>query len=190
MSAVDNEFSPHKQSDINRMFNIERTEMKNPVHPSSRFEAGNTQTLITIPESKGLNVTNTMRDWHRFYYQPSAMILSVLTDLPVEDVDVVLRPKLEAMKNVEIKPTPKFHQRYMLGINEPQYSGNLSKLITIEPVAPGGTTLLTINFVTESQASFELELCSLYRGCTHCRNVNWPTFGHKVVGRNGYNPCS
>ena len=137
--------------------------MKNPVHPSSRFEAGNTQTLITIPESKGLNVTNTMRDWHRFYYQPEAMILSVVTDLPVEDVDAMLRPKLEAMKNIKIKPTPKFHERYINGIDELQYSGDLSKLITIEPVAAGGTTLLTINFVTQSQDSFhEKFLCTSF----------------------------
>ena len=138
------------------MIYIERIEMKNPIHPSSRFEAGNTETLITIPESNGLNVTNTMRQWHRFYYQPEAFTISIVTDLSVEDIDAVLRPKLESMQNIKIKPTPKFHQRYMSGIDELQYSGDLSKLITIEPVAPGGTTLLTINFVIETQEKFHL----------------------------------
>ena len=152
LSAVDNEFSPRKQEDPSRMRLIHLREAMNQRHPSSRFSAGNHQTLVDMPESKGLNVTLAMKDWHHFYYQPHAMNIAILTNMSVTAVDAIVRHKLEEWKNIEVTPVPQFHVEFVSDIKHNLYNyDELSKAIRVESTIPW----FTMMWVIPSQSKYD-----------------------------------
>ena len=154
LSAVDNEFSPRKQDDSTRMNLIHKAALMNPRHPATRFHAGNHETLVDIPEAKGLNVTVAMKEWHKFFYQPKSMNIAIVTNMSIQTVDAIVRPKLEKWENEAFSQVPKFYTEFLNDMKQYQYDyDQISKIVRVEPSAE--FSWLTIIFIIPSQTKFD-----------------------------------
>jgi insulysin len=69
--------------DGNRIYQLQKT-TSNPGHPFHKFGTGNTETLQTIPTTKGINVHEQLLKFHTENYSASLMKLVVLGRDPLD----------------------------------------------------------------------------------------------------------
>ncbi|KTW32221.1 uncharacterized protein T551_00903 [Pneumocystis jirovecii RU7] len=89
--AVDSENKKNLQSDLWRLFQLEKS-LSNPKSPYSKFGTGTYQTLITEPKKKGLDVIEVLLDFHGKYYSSRLMKLVVFSKETLDELqDLVLK---------------------------------------------------------------------------------------------------
>ncbi len=77
LQSIDEEFSLSRNNDGCRLQELQcHTSVDD--HPCRKFCWGNTESLMTVPHSKGVDVTSSLRDFHRRYYKAPLMQLCVL----------------------------------------------------------------------------------------------------------------
>jgi insulysin len=59
----------------------------NPAHPLNRFATGNKDTLLTQSEKQGIDLRQSLLDFHAKYYTAGLMTLTVLGKQPVSDLE-------------------------------------------------------------------------------------------------------
>jgi insulysin len=101
INAVDSENSKNIQSDMWRQFQLFKF-MGNQEHPFSSFSTGNSETLLTIPESLGLNIRDIVIEFYYKYYSANIMSLVVIGNNSLDDLEVSVKESFSAVKNINL----------------------------------------------------------------------------------------
>jgi insulysin len=83
VNAIDSEHAKNVQSGGQRIIEI-FNKLSNPETPVGRFSTGNKDTLLTIPEKKGLNTVSALREFFNSHYCPSRMVLATFGPEPLD----------------------------------------------------------------------------------------------------------
>lgn len=112
LNAVDSENSKNLQSDNFRMFQLLK-HISNKDFPFHKFGTGNLKTLDTIPKERGINVRETLLDFHNRYYSANIMKLVILGKEPIETLKTWAQQKFSQVKNKNIS-VPHFSSKPFL----------------------------------------------------------------------------
>jgi len=77
LNAIESENSKNLQSDIFRVYQLEKSRA-NPNHPFSKFFTGNKSTLLDETKRQGINLRSELIKFHQSYYSANTMTLAVI----------------------------------------------------------------------------------------------------------------
>ena len=88
--------------------------LMNPVHPFSRFAAGNLDTLERRPREAGIDVGARLRNFFQKYYLPERAVLAVVSTAPLATLErwiapfssILVRSDHESLMNNDVSPKP------------------------------------------------------------------------------------
>ncbi|KAI5965382.1 STE23 [Candida pseudojiufengensis] len=126
INAVDSENKKNLQNDNWRLYQLDKLN-SNLNHPYNGFSTGNYYTLHDLPESKGVNVRDTLLKFYNESYSSNIMSLVILGK---EDLDTLSTWAIEKFSSIPNKNLTRPNYQ-----NELVYdSKNLLKLIKAKPV--------------------------------------------------------
>ncbi|XP_071494745.1 insulin-degrading enzyme-like [Diadema antillarum] len=99
VNAVDSENDKNLKADSWRLFQLEKSTVI-PTHPYSKFNTGNKETLVTIPQTKNIDVREQLLKFHDDFYSSNIMGLALLGR---ESLDELTSTVTELFANVENK---------------------------------------------------------------------------------------
>ena len=127
VNAVDAEHSKNLQSDPWRLMQVAR-HLSNPDHPWSRFHTGSKDTLLTIPQTKGLDTRDAVKSMHSTLYSSHLMCLSVFGRQSLDELEAMITPRFSPIPRVDVPP--------LLSLTQPVFlpGVSLKKLIKVMPI--------------------------------------------------------
>ncbi|CAF1256026.1 unnamed protein product, partial [Didymodactylos carnosus] len=91
MCAVHSEYEGNLFKDTWRISQLEKS-TSDPNHPYSKFSIGNMLSLKTVPKQLGIDVRNTLLDFHRAEYSSNRMSLAILGNQSLDELqDLVVK---------------------------------------------------------------------------------------------------
>ncbi|TKR88059.1 hypothetical protein L596_012357 [Steinernema carpocapsae] len=103
IESVHSEFSKNKPHHERRLRHLEKT-LSRPGRENARFASGNRETLSTIPESKGIDVSQRLKEFFQAYYSANIMTLCVMSSTPLCELkEIVQGLQLEEIPNRNVK---------------------------------------------------------------------------------------
>jgi insulysin len=102
-NAVDSEHGKNLNSDAWKKLQLWRS-TTSPSHPMSRFSTGNLDTLVKIPESKGLSPHEAVKAFYDQHYSASLMRLAVLGRHSLDELETLVRTNFEAVVDKGLEP--------------------------------------------------------------------------------------
>ncbi|RWS24697.1 Insulin-degrading enzyme-like protein [Leptotrombidium deliense] len=125
LNSVNSEHEKNLKEDAWRLLQINRV-TADLEHDYSKFSTGNRETLKVIPESLGINVRQSLLDFHSQWYSANIMSLAVLGKEPLDELtDLVVTQ----FKNIENKGVV-----VPIWDSHPFREAQLKKIIKIVPV--------------------------------------------------------
>jgi len=118
MNAVNSEYQKNLEQDYWRMRQVKRN-LYNPDHPSNHFEIGTLETLSKVNR-------NVLLDFHGRYYSSNMMSLSILSNLGLDELEILARKYFSNIKNNNTKKI-KYPTNYL-------EEKDILRLLKIEPV--------------------------------------------------------
>ncbi|KAJ3343860.1 Insulinase (Peptidase M16) [Gonapodya sp. JEL0774] len=101
MKAVDSEHKKNLQLDAWRLYQLDKT-LSSPHHPYHKFGTGSLETLLTVPQSKGVDVRQRLFSFHRKYYSANIMKLVVVGKESLDELTAMVVEQFAAVKNMDI----------------------------------------------------------------------------------------
>ena len=101
--AVDSENKKNLQSDMWRLFQLEKSTSSRE-HHYWRFGTGNKATLWDAPKAEGRNVRSELIDWYGRHYSANVMKLVVVGKEPLDALADLVTDKFAAVKNRNLAP--------------------------------------------------------------------------------------
>ena len=83
LNAIDSENAKNLQSDIFRIFQINKSRA-NPNHPFSKFFTGNKETLLNGTKRQGIDLRTELINFYNSYYSANQMTLAVVAPQPID----------------------------------------------------------------------------------------------------------
>ncbi|KAK0405859.1 hypothetical protein QR680_018242 [Steinernema hermaphroditum] len=153
IESVDSEFRNYEKNDVRRMVRICRV-LSRPGHDFRKFSTGNRQTLLDIPNSKGLRIHDEVVKFFKKHYSSNVMSLCVFGPQSLDELeDLVLSLPLLEIPNRNVKP--KVFEHYYYGPEETGYR------VDVVPVK--NDRYVTVKFIVQHSASHSEigRICSL-----------------------------
>ncbi|PHJ16891.1 rhoptry metalloprotease toxolysin tln1 [Cystoisospora suis] len=102
IDVIQSEFDAASLDDFWRVTQILR---KTPRFPHlDVFQVGNWKSLVDIPESKGLSVYDTLKDFHNKLYSSNLMSLAVIGRESLDDLETMVRKNFESVEDKGLQP--------------------------------------------------------------------------------------
>eukprot|EP00299_Pterocystis_sp_00344_P020106 c9899_g1_i3.p1 GENE.c9899_g1_i3~~c9899_g1_i3.p1 ORF type:complete len:436 (-),score=106.58 c9899_g1_i3:173-1336(-) len=115
LNAVDSENSKNLQADEWRTNQLLRSH-SNPNHPFHKYGTGNLQTLKEIPNSRGIDTRQKMKEFYERHYSANIMKLVVLGTESLDCLEQIVRDKFQSIPNYDrsvhvynVSPFPRTH---------------------------------------------------------------------------------
>ncbi len=89
LQSIDEEFSLSRNDDYSRLQEL-RCHTSVDGHPCRKFCWGNTESLMTVPLSKGIDVTKSLVEFHQRYYKAPLMQLCVLGTQSLDELQAMV----------------------------------------------------------------------------------------------------
>lgn len=89
VEAIESEFRIAQMEDDSRLAQLTSSQVKEG-HVLHKFSWGNKKSLVEVPKSKGLDMRETMREFHAEYYSPKNMSLTVSSPHSLEELEAVV----------------------------------------------------------------------------------------------------
>lgn len=107
LRAVDSEHSKNLQSDMWRMFQLEKS-LSRPDHPYSKFGTGNWQTLWEDVKAQGKEPREELLKWWKAMYSANRMKLVVLGKEPLDELTESAVRLFSGVPNKGLEPVVQF----------------------------------------------------------------------------------
>ncbi len=101
MQAVDSEHSKNILRDNWRLSQLEK-HLANPEHPYHKFSTGNLKTLGEDPKKKGIDIRNTLIEFHSRWYSANLMSLVVLGKESLDELQEYVVRMFSAVRNKDV----------------------------------------------------------------------------------------
>lgn len=85
LNAIESENAKNLQSDVFRLYQIEKTRA-NPKHPYSKFFTGNKKTLLDNTKAKGIDLRQELINFYNKYYSSNQMTLAVVAPQSISEL--------------------------------------------------------------------------------------------------------
>lgn len=147
LCAVDSENKKNLQNDVWRIMQVEK-HLSNPAHPVHKFSTGNTETLGSKPQARGVDVRAEIIKFYKQYYTASAMKLVIIGRENLDDLE-----KLAAQFKAVPDPHPELARQIKpYNLIDPLTPSELGKFVRVETVMD--MKLLEIQFPVPEQQVF------------------------------------
>ena len=101
ISAINSENDENIMNDLRRILQVEKETM-NCSHPYSKFDIGNRDTLLTIPQARGQDICKELLKFYDKYYSSNLMTLAVLGEESIDELSEMVVPLFSLVEDRQI----------------------------------------------------------------------------------------
>ena len=103
IEAIESEFKKNVNSELRRVIQIEKTELSAEGSALKRFATGNLASLITEPEAKGLNIRESLLDYHSKHYSSNLMSLCIVGPNELAELEDMAKKHFASVEDKDAK---------------------------------------------------------------------------------------
>lgn len=103
LNAIESENAKNLQSDIFRLYQIEKSRI-NQAHPYSKFFTGNKATLLDGTKKQGIDLRSELIKFYETHYSANQMSLAIVAPVPIDSLKKMVAESFAAVPNREALP--------------------------------------------------------------------------------------
>jgi len=147
VASVDSEYHRDINNDGWRLRLLFET-LANPKSSLAKFSIGSIDSLITKPQSNGVDIVKTLRKFYDCHYSANSMTLAIVDNRPLEELEELTIKTFSKIPNKNVK-LPDYSKEVM-----PFSEGYGNKLVQFIPNDPVRVLALIFNVESESEHPF------------------------------------